>query len=182
VKREGGKAFPALAFHFFIDSVAFNHMPPQTLFDISGIDLNQIAFDQEEIRRCNPQRGHMEMLNAIVYANSESGRLIGYKDIAHDAFWVEGHIPGRPILPGVMMIEAGAQLASFFTRKFIKWDGFIGFGGVDDCKFRLSVEPGKRMYVIGQRIWHRHGRICCKIQGLVDGNIAFEATITGVKM
>ena len=43
-------------------------MPPQLLYDISGIDLNRVVFDQEAIRQCNPQRGDMEQLNAIVYA------------------------------------------------------------------------------------------------------------------
>jgi 3-hydroxyacyl-[acyl-carrier-protein] dehydratase len=157
-------------------------MPPQFLFDIAGIDLTRVVFDQEQIRQANPQRGHMEMLNGIVYADAEKGRLIGYKDISPEAFWVEGHIPGRPLFPGVLMIEAGAQLASFYTRKFINWQGFIGFGGVEDCKFRASVEPGKRMYILGEKIWHRHGRVCCKVQGVVDGNLAFEASITGVQM
>src|SRR4051812_26355298 len=111
-------------------------MPPQLLFDITGIDLNQIVYDQEAIRRNNPQRGEMEMLNGIAFAAPEKGQIIGYKDIGTDEFWVPVHIPGRPLFPGVLMIEAGAQLASFYTREFIKWEGFIGFGGVTDVKFR----------------------------------------------
>ena len=89
-------------------------MPPQTLYDISGIDLNRILYDQEDIRANNPQRGDMEMLNAIVFANPDQGHIIGYKDIGDKEFWVEGHIPGRPLVPGVLMIEAGAQLASYY--------------------------------------------------------------------
>src|SRR5690349_8639153 len=116
-------------------------MPPQLLFDIAGIDLDRILFDQEGVRQINPQRGDMEQLNAIVFANPEAGTSIGYKDIRADEFWVEGHIPGRPLLPGVLMIEAGAQLASFYTKKFIGWKGFIGFGGVDEVKFRQQVTP-----------------------------------------
>ena len=77
------------------------------------------------------------------------------------------------------MIEAGAQLASFYTRKFVGWKGFIGFGGVDGVKFRQQIPPGKRMYLLGQKIWERHRRINCMIQGVVDGNLAFEASITG---
>jgi 3-hydroxyacyl-[acyl-carrier-protein] dehydratase len=154
-------------------------MPPQLLYDISGIDLDRVVFDQEEIRACNPQRGPMEHLNAIVYAEAELGRIIGYKDVRHDEFWVEGHIPGRPLLPGVLMIEAGAQLASFYTRKFVGWQGFIGFGAADQIRFRQMVTPGNRMYIVGQKTWHRHKRICCKIQGLVSGAVAFEAEIIG---
>lgn len=154
-------------------------MPPQLLYDISGIDLDRIVFDQEEIRACNPQRGDMEQLNAIVHAEGALGRIIGYKDVREDEFWVPGHIPGRPLLPGVIMIEAAAQLASFYARKFEKWDGFIGFSNADDIRFRAPVAPGCRLHIIGLKTWARHRRICCKIQGLVSGNLVFEATIVG---
>lgn len=157
-------------------------MPPKYLFDIAGFDLNQVMFDQEGVRECNPQRGDMEHLNGIVYADGPAGRLIGWKDVMADEFWVAGHIPGRPLLPGVIMIEAGAQLASFYTRKYAGWKGFIGFGGVDDCKFRQSVTPGCRMYILGQKLWERHHRICCQIQGIVNGTIVFEAQITGTEL
>ena len=128
-------------------------MPPKLLFDLAGIDLDRVLFDQEAIRECNPQRGHMEHLNAIVYADGPLGRIVGYKDVRDDEFWVPGHIPGRPLLPGVLMIEAGAQLASFYTRKFVGWKGFIGFGGANDIRFRQPVTPGCRLYLLGQKLW-----------------------------
>lgn len=155
---------------------------PQLLFDIAGIDLTKDLFDQAAIRELNPQRGDMEHLNGIVYAKPEDGRIIGYKDVKADEFWVEGHIPGRPLLPGVIMIEAGAQLASFYTKKYVGWTGFIGFGGVEDCKFRQVVQPGCRMYILGQKTVERHGRIWCKVQGIVDGGVVFEAGIVGTRV
>ncbi|HTW94142.1 MAG TPA: hypothetical protein VMD30_05060 [Tepidisphaeraceae bacterium] len=154
-------------------------MPPQFLFDISGIDLDKLSFDQEEVRRQNPQRGDMEHLNGIIYANPDFGHILGFKDIREDEFWCAGHIPGRPIYPGVLMIEAGAQLASFYIRKFVGWKGFVGFGGVDGCKFRTQVVPPCRMYLLGAKIADRHGRITCNVQGLVKGTLCFEASITG---
>ena len=157
-------------------------MPPKLLYDISGIDLEAVVFDQSAIRESNPQRGAMEHLNGIVYTAPDLGRIIGYKDVRADEFWVEGHIPGRPLLPGVLMIESGAQLASFYTRRFVGWKGFIGFGGVEEVKFRMQVTPGCRMYIVGQQIWHRHRRILCRVQGLVSGNLAFEASILGLEM
>jgi 3-hydroxyacyl-[acyl-carrier-protein] dehydratase len=157
-------------------------MPPQYLFDISQIDLNRIVYDQEEIRRWNPHRGHMEMLNAIVHAKPEEGQIIGYKDVRADEFWTAGHIPGRPLLPGVLMIEAGAQVASFYSRKFLKMEGFVGFGAVDNVKFRGQVVPGNRLYVVGKKTFYRHRRVGCDIQGLVDGTLVFEALVTGVQV
>lgn len=157
-------------------------MPPQLLYDISEIDLNAIAFDQDAIRECNPQRGDMEHLNGIVYADPKQGKIVGYKDVRADEFWTAGHIPGRPLLPGVLMIEAGAQLASFYTRKFIGWKGFIGFGGAEEIRFRQPVAPGCRMFIIGLKIWERHRRVCCKVQGLVNGAQVFEASILGTEV
>jgi 3-hydroxyacyl-[acyl-carrier-protein] dehydratase len=157
-------------------------MPPQLLFDISGLDLSQTFCDQEEIRRYNPQRGDMEQLDRIIYADAALGRIVGLKDIGADEFWVPGHIPGRPLFPGVLMIEAGAQLAGFFTKRFCGWDGFVGFSGVDEVKFRSQVAPPCRMILLGLKIWERHHRIHCRVQGVVNGVICFEAAITGTQM
>jgi 3-hydroxyacyl-[acyl-carrier-protein] dehydratase len=153
-------------------------MPPQLLFDISGIDLNALAADQEAIRAINPQRGDMEHLNGISWFNNE-GCIAGYKDVREDEFWISGHIPGRPLLPGVLMIEAAAQLASFYVKAVLKWDGFIGFGGVESCKFRQQVLPGCRLHMLAKQLSARHRRFTSAVQGLVNGQLAFETTIVG---
>ena len=157
-------------------------MAAKLLFDIFGIDLNKVLIDQEGIRAANPQRGQMEHLNGIVWVDPERMRIIGYKDVRPDEFWVEGHIPGRPLLPGVIMIESGAQLASFYTKTYVGWKGFIGFAGVEECRFRQQVPPGVRMYLVGQLLWHRHHRMACNVQGLVDGSLVFETQIIGMEM
>lgn len=157
-------------------------MPPQLIFDISGLDLSKVIYDQEAIRQFNAQRGDMEHLNGIVYADQSLGRIIGYKDVRDDEFWVPGHIPGRPLLPGVIMIEAGAQLASFYSRVFEGWTGFVGFSGAEGIRFRLPVAPGCRMYILGQKVWMRHRRISCTVHGIVNGNLVFEADIVGTQM
>jgi 3-hydroxyacyl-[acyl-carrier-protein] dehydratase len=157
-------------------------MPPNLLFDIAGLDLSTDVFDQQAIRQCNPHRGDMEMLNGIVYIDDKNHRLIGYKDVRSDEFWVPGHIPGRPLLPGVLMIEAAAQLASFYTRKYLGWTGFVGFGGIEDCRFRQQVAPPARLYILGEQISLRHGRMLSAMQGIVEGNLVFETKIIGVQI
>jgi 3-hydroxyacyl-[acyl-carrier-protein] dehydratase len=154
-------------------------MPPQLLFDLSSIDLNRVLYAPEAIREINPQRGAMEHLNAIVHMDVAKGHIIGYKDVRDDEFWVPGHIPGRPLLPGVIMIEAAAQLASFFTHYACGWDGFIGFGGVGEFKFRAPVQPGCRLHIVGVKTWERHRRVGCSCQGLVNGSIVFEGSVIG---
>jgi 3-hydroxyacyl-[acyl-carrier-protein] dehydratase len=157
-------------------------MPPQFLFDLSKIDLEHIEFDQEAIRALNPQRGDMEHLNGVIWTDSQAGNILGFKDVREDEFWVPGHIPGRPLLPGVIMIEAAAQVAAFYTKKYVGWTGFIGFGGVEECKFRAQVTPPARMYILGHLEWERHRRIGCRVQGVVKGQLVFEATIVGTQM
>jgi 3-hydroxyacyl-[acyl-carrier-protein] dehydratase len=157
-------------------------MPPQLLFDLSQIDLNKIAFDQEAIREQNPHRGDMEMLQGIVWVDRSQDRILGYKDIRDNEFWVAGHIPGRPLFPGVLMLETAAQLASFYTKKFVGWKNFVGFGAVNNCRFRAQVVPGQRLLILCQKTWERHRRISCMTQGLVDGVLAFEAEIVGTQM
>jgi 3-hydroxyacyl-[acyl-carrier-protein] dehydratase len=157
-------------------------MPPQLLFDISGIDLNRVLYDREAIRQVNPQRGTFEQLDAVVHINAEHGRIIGYKDVRQDEFWVKDHIPGRPLLPGVLMIEAAAQVSGFYTAKIVGWAGFIGFGGATDIRFRQPVTPGTRLYLVTQQTAQRHRRIESKVQGLVNGAVVFEATIIGTQL
>jgi len=154
-------------------------MPPTFLFDISGLDLNQVAFDKEFIRQAIPQRGAMEHLDSIVWADGEKGEIVGLKEVRDDEFWVPGHIPGRPLLPGVIMIEAGAQLSAFYANQFEKWKGFMGFGACDEVRFRAQVPPGKKMYILGKKLWVRRNIFASAVQGVVDGNICFEAKITG---
>lgn len=156
-------------------------MPPQLLFDISNIDLNLVKVDQEGIRKVNPQRGDMEHLNAVSWYNDE-GLVLGYKDVRDNEFWVSGHIPGRPLLPGVLMIEAAAQLCGYYTKAVLGMGGFIGFGGVQECRFRLPVVPGQRLYLLAQQLNARHRRVTSRVQGLVNGQLVFESTIIGAAM
>ncbi len=156
-------------------------MPPSLIFDISQIDLNALVVDQEGIREMNPQRGDMEHLNGITWFNHD-GCILGFKDVHEDEFWVKGHIPGRPLFPGVLMIEAAAQLSSYYVKGVLKTEGFVGFGGVENCKFRQPVLPGCRLYLLAKQIKTRHKRFTSDIQALVNGQLVFESTIIGAVM
>ena len=155
-------------------------MAPSTLFDISHIDMDQIQFSVEEIEAINPHRGHMRLLDGVIWANDELTEAVAFKDIRDDEFWVEGHIPGRPLFPGVLMVEAAAQLASFVTVKRLEGVTFLGFTGADAAKFRGQVVPGDRLIVLAKEIDFRPRRFICLAQGFVNGRLAFEVKITGM--
>lgn len=157
-------------------------MPPSLLFDISGLDLDAVLFNRAAVDELNPQRGDMCHLDGILHADAERGRMVGFKDVRADEFWVPGHIPGRPLFPGVLMIEAAAQMASFYTLKYEDLSGFIGFSGVEECKFRVPVMPGVRLLLLLQKLYVRRRRVSAEVQGLVNGQIAFQLKLNGTAM
>jgi len=158
-------------------------MAPPLLFDLSKIDLTAApVFDKEAILRVNPQRFEMQNLDGILWYDKEKFLILGYKDVAMDEFWVRGHIPGRPLMPGVIMIEAGAQLSSFFVKHVYELAGFIGFAGIVSAKFRAVVEPGQRLYLLAEITDFGRRKYTCSIQGVAAGNLVFEAVVSGLKV
>jgi 3-hydroxyacyl-[acyl-carrier-protein] dehydratase len=156
-------------------------MPPAPLVDLAAIDTSRVMIDRDGIRRCNPQRFEMEQLSAIILLDTEKKLIIGYKDIEPSEFWVRGHMPDYPLMPGVMMCEAAAQLSSFYCHHVgILEDGFIGFGGMEEVRFRGQVRPGDRLVLVGKgtRLHRRHTIFDC--QGFVGLNMVFHGRIIGV--
>ena len=159
-------------------------MPPPLLFDLSEIDLDgPPLFDREAVCKVNPQRYEMQHLDGILWYDKEQASILGYKDVTDKEFWVRGHIPGRPLMPGVIQIEAAAQLLSFFVKEIYQEEGFVGFGGIDQAKFRAPVEPGCRLLLLGHITKARPGRkYVCNVQAVVDETLVLEATISGMKV
>lgn len=158
-------------------------MPPELQFDLSTIDLSQVVADKEEIRKHNPQRFEMEHLDGIIYADVASNLIIGYKDVRPDEFWVRGHIPGFPLLPGVIMCEAAAQLCSFYVMRYSSIEAdFIGFGGMEDVRFRRPVKPGERLILVGKANKLHRRQTLFTVQGMVNGVMVFHGDIIGVAM
>jgi len=157
-------------------------MVPPLVFDISNIDLNHVMYDAQAIERINPHRGAMRLIDGIIHHDPATRRVVAFKDVLDDEFWVPGHIPGRPLYPGVLMIESAAQVASFATLMDLKDLEFMGFAGVDEVKFRGQVVPGDRLVLLGEPTDFRPRRVICKAQGLVNGNLVFEAKIIGMPM
>ncbi len=162
-------------------------MPPPLLFDLSQIDLKaNPVFDKEAIDKVNPQRFEMQQLDGILWYDKEKRLILGYKDVRKDEFWIRGHIPGRPVMPAVIMVEAAAQLSSFFTKQVYEEKGFIGFAGIDTAKFRSIVEPGQRLYLLGHITKYKRRKntthVTISVQGIVENTMVFEAVISGMRI
>lgn len=157
-------------------------MPPTHLFDISEIDLDRVLYGVEDIERINPHRGEMRMIDAISYASEDEVHWAAYKDVRDDEFWVPGHIPGQPVFPGVLMVEAVAQLASYRCLRAMPECQFMGFAGIDGVKFRGQILPGDRLYMLLKQIEFRPRRCICDAQGYANDTLVFEGRITGMPM
>ncbi len=155
-------------------------MASEPLFDLSLIDTGKVEVDQEGIYQVNPHRYEFMQLDGIHLCDFENHRVAGYRDVKDDEFWVRGHIPGRPIFPGVLMMETAAQLVSYYAMQAMPGKGFLGFGGVNDVKFRGSVEPGHRILMVGSMVELRPRRAIGATQAYVDGKLVYEGTITGL--
>lgn len=158
-------------------------MPPELHFDPAGFDLTRIVADREAIRQVNPQRFEMEQLTAIVHVDPTQHLVVGYKDVTADEFWVRGHMPDYPLLPGVLLCEAAAQLCSYYmmTQKIMQGD-FLGFGGLENVRFRAPVRPGDRLLLVGKGVRMNRRRVICNVQGFVGTTMVFHADVIGVPM
>lgn len=155
-------------------------MPASLFFDLSDFDFDHPIAGPAEVEACNPQRGDMRHLDAIVWQSEDKRGVVGYKEVRADEFWVPGHIPGRPLLPGVIMIEAAAQLAAYVMKTRLPELDFVGFVGCNNVKFRGQVTPGQRLILLGKEVQFKPRRVICDAQGVVDGALVFEATIIGM--
>ena len=155
-------------------------MAPSFLYDLSTVDLHKVIITQEEIRKVLPHRFEMELISGIVHDDGHT--VIGFKDITTEDFWVRGHIPGRPIMPGVLMIECAAQICAFWTMRKQPEMGFVGFARCDNVVFRGTVTPPARLYMICETVEINRRRAKANCQGVVNGNLVFEATVTGMSV
>lgn len=155
-------------------------MPPPLLMDLSQLDLSTTLLSREEIYGCLPQDHEFRVIDGVLALDKSARTIVCYADIREDAWWVRGHLPNRPLLPGVILIEMAAQTCAIGVRYLSGHEGFLGFGGINNCKFRESVIPPSRVLILSKEIEFRKRRSISVTQGVVDGRLVFEAEITGV--
>ena len=158
-------------------------MPPPLLVDPSKLADMKVLADRDFIRNYNPQRFEMEQLDAIVHLDTNQQLIIGFKDVVENDFWVRGHMPGYPLLPGVLMCEAAAQLSSFYCAKTNQTNGdFVGFGGMEEVRFRQPVKIGQRLFLVGKALKLTRRQVVFNVQGFVDSTLVFHANIIGIAL
>ncbi|MCA8952009.1 MAG: hypothetical protein KDE27_21040 [Planctomycetes bacterium] len=157
----------------------------QPIIDLGSLDLDRNVVPEDELRTALPHRHQFQLLDGICYHDPEAGIAVGYKDWPAEPWWAAGHVPGRPIMPGVLMIEGAAQVASFLIKKTNEWasDRFIGLAGLNEVRFRGTVSPPARVYFVsgkvrlsGQRLARMPAQVFC------DGEMKMETELLGVML
>ncbi|MCH2136354.1 MAG: hypothetical protein MK101_07200 [Phycisphaerales bacterium] len=160
---------------------------PDPLIDLSAVNLSETLLAPADLDAFLPQSGAMRHLDRIVTMDDARSWAVGVKDVRDDEFWVEGHIPGRPLLPGVIMIEAAAQLSSVLYQYRLVHDGrdnegFLGFTRVDNCTFRGQVVPGDQLVLMVTEDKFQRRRFSCDAQGWIKDQMIFEVRCTGMRI
>ncbi len=157
-------------------------MPTELIADLDSLDISRVVVTHDEFYSVLKHRGTFAVVDGVLHHNLENSIIVGYKDITDDQWWCPDHIPGRPIFPGILMIEASAQLGTFefYKRHPETQDAFLGFTGINRTRFRATVEPTCRLMFVGNLFRVRSNLFTYRSQGFVDRELVFECEVTGM--
>ena len=135
------------------------------------------VIDIQEILKIAPHRYPMVMVDRILECDDDK-KIVGLKNITYNEPFFQGHFPGRPIMPGVLQLEAMAQVGGILMSRRTGLKGLVPlFMAADKARFRRMIIPGDQMRIEVEVI-HARARVL-RLRGkvLVDGRLAAEAEL-----
>ena len=143
--------------------------------EIDQPPADKTTFTVEEIQELLPHRYPFALVDRIIdYVPGE--KAVGIKNVTFNEPYFPGHIPGRPIMPGVMIVESMAQVGGIVLTLLPGMKGkFFAFGGIDKMRFRRPVVPGDRLVMTVKLLSFKMSRIAkMEGRGVVDDELAVE--------
>jgi 3-hydroxyacyl-[acyl-carrier-protein] dehydratase len=141
--------------------------------------MNEVALTLVQIKEMLPHREPFLFVDAVT--RLEPDLIEGYRDIKADEFYFPGHFPGMPVLPGVLMVEAIAQIGILLVGKFREERRGRNtlFAGIESVRFRRQVKPGERLLLSADVVSGRSS--VYKIHGTasVGEELACDAVVIG---
>ncbi|MBO3460537.1 3-hydroxyacyl-ACP dehydratase FabZ [Aetokthonos hydrillicola Thurmond2011] len=138
----------------------------------------KVIFTVEQIQQLLPHRYPFALVDRIIdYVPGKSA--VGIKNVTFNEPHFQGHFPGRPLMPGVLIIEAMAQVGGVVMTQLPEFDGGLFlFAGIDKVRFRREVVPGDQLVMTLELLWVKQRRFG-KMQGRaeVDGQLAAEGEL-----
>ena len=137
-----------------------------------------MELNNKEIQNIIPHRYPFLLVDKIL--EMEPGkRAVGVKNVTINEPFFQGHFPGNPIMPGVLMLEALAQVAAATCLGLEENKGKLGvFAGIDECKFKRQVVPGDVLKLEIEMTTLRRGIGKAEAKATVDGQLACSAVLT----
>ncbi|CAO5032560.1 3-hydroxyacyl-ACP dehydratase FabZ [Microcystis aeruginosa LEGE 11464] len=133
------------------------------------------TFTVEEIRQLLPHRYPFALVDRIIdYVPSK--KAVGLKNVTINEPFFPGHIPSRPLMPGVLIVESMAQVGGVILTQLPGMKGkFFAFAGIDKTRFRRPVVPGDQLIMTVELLSFKMNKIA-KMQGeaRVDGQLAAQ--------
>jgi beta-hydroxyacyl-ACP dehydratase FabZ len=137
-----------------------------------------VRLDSTEIQAVLPHRYPFLLVDRV--EELELGkRIVGIKNVTINEPFFQGHFPGRPLMPGVLIIEAMAQVGGILAFKSAKEPGgkLVYFMGIDKAKFRKPVVPGDRLRFVVDVLRARHPYWKMRGEVFVEGALVCEAEL-----
>jgi 3-hydroxyacyl-[acyl-carrier-protein] dehydratase len=137
-----------------------------------------MILDSVAIQKILPHRYPFLLVDKIIEIEPRK-RIVGIKNVSINEFFFQGHFPGRPVMPGVLIVEAMAQAGGVLLFEEVpdRENKLLYFAAIDDARFRRPVVPGDQIRLeVTVLAWRL---TVCKLEGkaTVNGDLAAEATL-----